>query len=104
MSDRTRADLDMIRDCSDALRRLHDEFKEHGNPADGYSEELGSDKLRDIFDDFSGTWKKTRKKLMKDIDKLAKFTKGAADTYDEVDKKLADALRDVKKQGKEKKK
>ncbi|AJE83088.1 hypothetical protein SLNWT_2712 [Streptomyces albus] len=103
MSERTRADLDMIRDCSDSLSRIHNEFKENGNPADGYGEELGHDKLRDVFDDFSGTWKKTRKKLMKDIDKLAKYTKKAAETYDEIDHKLAEALRDARKSAKGKK-
>ncbi|MFJ1972978.1 hypothetical protein ACIO93_30410 [Streptomyces sp. NPDC087903] len=103
MGDRTRADLGVIRDCSDSLFRIHREFKEHGNPADGYHDDLGSDKLRDVFDEFSDTWKKTRKKLMEDIENLAKYTKTAADTYDEVDHKLAEALRDAKKNGKGKK-
>ncbi|MFJ4920136.1 hypothetical protein [Streptomyces sp. NPDC088725] len=100
MSDRTQADLDMIRDCSDSLKAIHREFQEHGNPADGYGDDLGNEKLRDVFDDFSGTWKKTRKKLMKDIENLAKFTATAADTYDDVDRKLAEALRDARKKGK----
>jgi uncharacterized protein (DUF885 family) len=103
MSDRTRADLDTIRDCSDALFRIHQEFKENGNPADGYGDDLGSGKLRDIFEDFSDTWKKTRKKLMEDIENLAKFTKTAADTYDDIDRQLAQALRDARKNAKGKK-
>jgi hypothetical protein len=103
MSDRTRADLEMIRDCSDSLFRIHREFKEHGNPAEEYSDELGSKDLRDVFGEFSDTWKKTRKKLMKDIENLAKFTKTAADTYDDVDHKLAEALRDARKKSKGKK-
>ncbi|MFF2845671.1 hypothetical protein ACFVT5_04995 [Streptomyces sp. NPDC058001] len=100
MGDRTRADLDMIRDCSDSLFRIHREFKENSNPADGYDQSLGSDKLRDVFDDFSDTWKKTRKKLMEDIENLAKFTKTAADKYDEIDHELAQALRDARTKGK----
>ncbi|MBB5108163.1 hypothetical protein [Streptomyces spectabilis] len=103
MSDRTRADLGMIRDCSDALFRIHREFKNNSNPADEYGDALGSEKLRDVFDDFSGTWKKTRKKLMEDIEKLAKFTDTAADTYDKVDHELAEALRNARKEAKGKK-
>ncbi|MFF4231621.1 hypothetical protein [Streptomyces sp. NPDC001820] len=102
MSDRTRADLDMIKDCSDSLYRIHREFKENGNPADDYENALGSEKLRDVFDDFSSTWKKNRKQLMKDIESLAKFTANAAETYDKVDHELAEALRGAKKSGKRK--
>ncbi|WP_405733108.1 hypothetical protein OG885_19405 [Streptomyces sp. NBC_00028] len=103
MGDRTRADLDMIRDCSDNLFSIHREFKEHGNPADEYMDDLGSNTLRDVFEEFSDTWKKTRKKLMKDIENLAKYTKTAADTYDDIDHKLAQALRDARKNSKGKK-
>ncbi|MFF4401402.1 hypothetical protein [Streptomyces sp. NPDC001480] len=104
MADRMRADLDMIKDCSDALFAIHKEFDKHGNPADGYDEALGSDKLRDVFDDFSDTWKKNRKKLMEDIEGLAKFTANAAKTYDKLDHELANALRDARKSGKKGKK
>ncbi|MFD5633734.1 hypothetical protein ACFWJM_06260 [Streptomyces sp. NPDC127077] len=97
MADRTRYDLDLIKDCSDSLYRIHREFDQHGNPADGYGDDLGSDRLRDVFDDFSDTWKKNRKKLMKDIENLAKYTAEAAKAYEDIDHKLADALRNAKK-------
>ncbi|MFF1377058.1 hypothetical protein [Streptomyces sp. NPDC058308] len=104
MSGRTRADLGVIRECSESLFRIHREFKDNSNPADGYDNALGSEKLRDVFDDFSDTWKKTRKKLMKDIEQLAKFTDTAADTYDKVDHELAEALRKARKDAKKGKK
>ncbi|GLW44779.1 hypothetical protein Stsp02_04410 [Streptomyces sp. NBRC 14336] len=104
MADRIQADLDLIKDCSDALFGIHREFDRNGNPAEGYGDELGSDKLRDVFDDFSDTWKKNRKKLMKDIEYLAKFTENAAKSYDGLDRDLANALRDAKKSGKKSKK
>jgi hypothetical protein len=104
VADRMQADLDMIKDCSDALFRLHKEFDKHGNPADGYGDELGSDTLRDVFDDFSDTWEKNRKKLMKDLENLAKFTQNAAKSYDGLDHELANALREAKKSGKKGKK
>ncbi|MFJ4832875.1 hypothetical protein ACIP79_23670 [Streptomyces sp. NPDC088747] len=100
MADRTRYDLDMIKDCSDSLHRIHREFEENGNPADGYGDDLGSDKLRDVFDDFSETWQKNRKKLMKDIENLAKYTGNAAKAYEDIDHELAQALRDAKKSDK----
>ncbi|WP_434596260.1 hypothetical protein [Streptomyces sp. A5-4] len=103
MGDRTRADLDMIEDCSNSLYRIHREFKENGNPADGYGDALGSDKLRDVFDEFSDTWKKNRKKLMEDIESLAKFTATAAESYDKIDHDLAESLRGVKNEKKGKK-
>ncbi|MER6677109.1 hypothetical protein [Streptomyces sp. NPDC000983] len=97
MGDRIQADLDLIKDCSDALFGIHKEFDRRGNPAEGYGDELGSDTLRDVFDDFSDTWKKNRKELMKDIENLAKFTGNAAKSYDGLDRELAKALRDAKK-------
>ncbi|MFF0225985.1 hypothetical protein [Streptomyces sp. NPDC004629] len=66
MADRTRADLDTIRDCSDSLFRIHREFKEHGSPAAAefrFRDDLGENP--------------------------AKHTKTAADTYDDVDRKPA---------------
>jgi gas vesicle protein len=104
VADRIRADLDLIKDCSNALFAIHKEFDKHGNPADGYDDVLGSDTLRGVFDDFSDTWKKNRKKLMKDIENLAKFTADTAKSYDKLDHELANALRDVKKSGKKGKK
>ncbi|MFE9311323.1 hypothetical protein ACFYM5_27270 [Streptomyces sp. NPDC006706] len=100
MADRIRYDLDLIKDCSDSLYRIHREFKEHGNPADGHSDDLGSDRLRDVFDDFSSTWKRNRKKLMKDIENLAKYTANAAKSYEKIDHELAEALRRARKSGK----
>ncbi|MFJ6296780.1 hypothetical protein ACIQJX_25880 [Streptomyces griseoviridis] len=103
MADRTRYDLDLIKECSNSLYRMHREFKDHGDPSDGYREDLGSDKLRDVFDDFSDTWKKNRKKLMKDIENLAKYTAEAAKSYEKIDHDLAQALRGAKSNGKKEK-
>ncbi|MER5518711.1 MULTISPECIES: hypothetical protein [unclassified Streptomyces] len=103
MADRTRFDLDLIKECSNSLYRIHREFKEHGNPAEDYGDELGVGNLRDAFDDFSDNWKKSRKKLMKDIESLAKYTAEAAKAYEDIDHKLAEALRGAKKSGKKEK-
>ncbi|WP_419995867.1 WXG100 family type VII secretion target [Streptomyces boninensis] len=99
MGDGIKADLKVIRACSRALYRIHRQFKDHGNPADGYMSDLGYEGLRDAFDDFNDTWKKTRGKLVDELEELAKFTEKAADGYDRVDTKLANALRKAAKEG-----
>jgi uncharacterized protein YukE len=103
MADKIRYDLDLIKRCSNSLYGIHREFKENGNPANGYGDSLGSEKLRDSFEDFSETWEKNRKKLMEDIESLAKYTADAAKAYEDIDHDLAQALRDARKNGKKEK-
>ncbi|MFE7811179.1 hypothetical protein ACFU5P_04190 [Streptomyces sp. NPDC057433] len=92
MADRTAYDLDMIKRCSRTLRKIHREFEHHGNPADGYQDDLGHDGLKDAFDEFGSTWKKTRKKLTGELEKLAEYTAVAAQKYEEIDHELAKAI------------
>jgi hypothetical protein len=99
MGDKTAYDLDLIKDCSRSLGKIHREFEQHGNPADGYNDSLGHGGLKDAFDDFGGTWKKTRKKLMKEIKKLAEATSVAAQKYEEIDHELAKAISGAKGKG-----
>ncbi len=97
MSD-LKADTERIRECSDALKRVHDEFTTHGNPADRYTEsELGSSLLTGAFDDFGSNWKIHRKQLAKELESLGKITEDAAKTYDAADHDLANALRALDK-------
>jgi uncharacterized protein YukE len=100
MADRTAYDLDMIKQCSRDLGKIHREFEEHGNPADEYRDELGHGGLKEAFDDFGSTWKKTRKKLTKEIKKLAEYTAAAAEKYEEIDHELAKAIAEAKGKGK----
>lgn len=99
MSD-LKADTARIRECSDALKRIHDQFANHANPAQGYStSEMGSSLLVDAFDEFGSNWKIHREQLKEELEKLAKATEAAADTYDAQDAALAKALRDQDKAG-----
>ncbi|WP_046726477.1 hypothetical protein [Streptomyces humi] len=100
MADRIRYDLDMIKGCSRTLGKLHNEFDQHGNPSDGYEDELGHEGLKDAFDDFGTTWKKTRKKLSKELKKLADYTGAAAEKYEEIDHELAKAIAENTGKGK----
>jgi uncharacterized protein YukE len=103
MGDHIKADLAAIKRCSRDLTKIHGEFERHGNPADEYGRAVGHGGLKDAFSDFGDTWKKTRKKLMKELEQLAEFTSTAAKAYDEVDQKLAQAIRDAKAQSRGKK-
>jgi hypothetical protein len=91
-----KADTQRLRDCANALSRVHAEFTEHANPADGYDAvELGSSKLLDVFNDFGDDWRIHREKLASQIETLGKITESAADAYDGTDDALANALRKV---------
>ncbi|MEK8171327.1 putative T7SS-secreted protein [Streptomyces sp. M19] len=81
------------------MAKIHREFDKHGNPADEYNDAIGHGGLKDSFEEFGDTWKKTRKKLMEEIKTLAEATKTAAQQYEEIDKELAKALRDAKSKG-----
>lgn len=100
MADGQSYDLEMIKGCSRTLGKLHREFDQHGNPADGYQDELGHEGLKDVFDEFGTTWKKTRKKLSKELKKLADFTSAAAQKYEEIDHELAKAIAGAMGKGK----
>lgn len=95
MSDQT-ADMERIRSCSDSLKRIHDTFSKKANPAEGYDKsELGSQTLLDAFADFGSNWKIHRKELTGELKKLHKLTATVADTYEQIDHKLAEALRET---------
>lgn len=94
MSDLT-ADLDRIREFSKSLKRIHREFTQEADPADDYGiSDLGSQTVLDAFDEFGSNWKIHREELAERLKKLYGVTKRTADTFDEVDHKLAEALRD----------
>jgi hypothetical protein len=95
MSD-LQVDVERLRQCAGQLSRVESEFSHHADPADGYDQrELGSSKITDVFRDFGDNWSIHRKKLLEEIQVLGKSLETAAQAYEEVDTKLADALRKV---------
>lgn len=93
MSD-LKADTQRIRECSDELGVIYDDFTHRGNPADGYTtENLGSSDLVNPFQEFAGNWKIHRQELADKIETLGKITEAAANGYESVDADLAAALR-----------
>ncbi|MBC9731534.1 hypothetical protein [Streptomyces sp. TRM68367] len=79
MSDQ-QADVDRIKECSRALKRIRDTFAERGNPADGYGVgEIGSQKILDVFEKFGSNWKIHRQRLTEELEKLHGITTTAAE-------------------------
>ncbi|MEU9633549.1 type VII secretion target [Streptomyces tendae] len=101
MSDQT-ADLTRIKESGSALSKIHRDFKNRANPAEGLGvSTLGDRGLVKTFDDFGDNWKIHRERLMEELEKLAKILSTAAKAYEDVDHQLAEALRgtDEKKPG-----
>ncbi|MFF4566515.1 hypothetical protein [Streptomyces sp. NPDC001435] len=95
------ADTKRIRECSRAPQRIYDSFTDRANPAEDLSAaELGDSLIVDAFDDFADNWKIHRKDLATQIRKLGVITLEAAKSYDAVDAKLAQALREQDKRAK----
>ncbi|MCE7080594.1 hypothetical protein [Streptomyces sp. ST2-7A] len=89
-----RADLDRIRECSEALTGIHEAFSNAANPLDGADRTtVGSQELVDVFDEFEDNWRLGREKLLAELEKLAGITEFAAESYEAVDRELAAALR-----------
>ncbi|KOU02673.1 type VII secretion target [Streptomyces sp. WAC8370] len=103
MGDHIKADLATIKKCSRDLGKIHGEFERNGNPAAEYGHAVGHGGLKNAFEEFGDTWKKTRKKLMKELESLAEFTATAAKAYDQIDQELAKAIREAKAKSKGKK-
>ncbi|MGW0736227.1 hypothetical protein [Streptomyces sp. NPDC002851] len=92
------ADLGRIRECARALNRIHRTFTHDANPALCYSQSaLGSDQIVDVFSEFSSNWEIHRKKLVEELEGLAKLTKAAAKGFEKIDTDLANALRKADK-------
>ncbi|MFJ4920894.1 hypothetical protein [Streptomyces sp. NPDC088725] len=92
------ADIERIKECAAALKRVHDTFSKRSNPAKAFGTgELGSQRLLDAFDEFDSNWKVRRRKLTDELLSLHKITKTAADSYEQVDSELANALRESDK-------
>ncbi|MEK8171316.1 hypothetical protein NKH77_23320 [Streptomyces sp. M19] len=97
MSDHTKADLDVIRGMAHGLRKVHTAFKDISKLNERYEDDIGDGDLTHALGDFADNWDKSREELMGEVDKLAKGADAAADTYDGMDKQLADALRDAQR-------
>ncbi|MFC8370483.1 MULTISPECIES: hypothetical protein [unclassified Streptomyces] len=101
MSDQT-ADLTRIKESGSALSKIHRDFKNRANPAEGLGvSTLGDQSLVKVFDDFGDNWKIHRERLMEELEKLSKILSTAAKAYEDIDHQLAEALRgtDKKKPG-----
>ncbi|MEU3334026.1 hypothetical protein [Streptomyces sp. NPDC006668] len=101
MSDQT-ADLARIKESARSISKIHKEFTQSANPADGLGVSvLGEKGLVDVFDDFGDNWRVHRERLADELEKLSKILTTASKAYEDIDHQLAEALRgtDSKKPG-----
>ncbi|SBT92964.1 hypothetical protein GA0115233_105442 [Streptomyces sp. DI166] len=103
--DRTRADLDVIREMGNGLARVKKAFEGLEKLGGKYGEDFGDRDVADKFEDFAGSWEINREKLTEEVAALAKMAKTAAKTYEDIDHALAEAIRNAqdpksKKKGK----
>ncbi|MEN3585916.1 hypothetical protein AAH978_17395 [Streptomyces sp. ZYX-F-203] len=88
------ADIGRMRDCARDLRRIREALGDQANPAQGYGvAEIGSQLILQRFDDFESNWRIRREQLMGELDALQRIIAGAAQSYEELDRALVDALR-----------
>ncbi|MEU4166006.1 hypothetical protein AB0F46_03850 [Streptomyces sp. NPDC026665] len=93
MSDQT-ADITRIKESARSLSKIHREFSQNANPADGLGVgTLGEQSLVDVFDDFGDNWKIHRERLTDELKKLSEILSAAAKAYEDIDHQLAEALR-----------
>ncbi|MEU9735711.1 hypothetical protein [Streptomyces sp. NPDC048002] len=90
--DRTRADLDAIREMGNGLGRVKKAFDGLEKLGGKYGDDFGHGDLADKFEDFAGSWEINRGKLAEEVEALAKIAKTAAKVYDDVDRELAEAI------------
>ncbi|WP_328670779.1 hypothetical protein OG410_24100 [Streptomyces sp. NBC_00659] len=97
MSDQT-ADITRIKESARSLSKIHGEFSQNANPADGLGVgTLGEQSLVDVFDDFGDNWKIHRERLTDELKKLSGILSAAAKAYEDIDHQLAEALRSTDK-------
>jgi hypothetical protein len=75
------------------LRTVATEFEGLDKLMDAYDQKtVGHRLLHERLQDFSDGWDDNRKKMVEEIQGLGEVAKTAAESYDEIDKQLVDAL------------
>lgn len=74
------------------LKTLHDDFTHSTDIAGHYTGDMGSGDVAGAMSDFASDWSKKRDQLASELDTLAKTATMAAQTWDGLDRDLADAL------------
>jgi len=95
-SQELRYNYDTLMSASRTLGQISKDFGDAGRKADEVAKLVGDSgtaiDLSRAIRSFADAWDDKRAKLMERIDSLAEVTKGVAETFNEVDTKLAQAL------------
>ncbi|QKW09255.1 hypothetical protein HUT18_25605 [Streptomyces sp. NA04227] len=97
-------DLEVIRSMGQGLTEIKAAFDGLDKLKGQYEDDFGEHDLAWQFGDFAGNWDHHREELGEEVKRLGEIAKGAAKTYDEVDRELAKALRESDRKAADKKK
>lgn len=91
-ADHVNIDTKMLADMGTQLGRLRDDFNNATGNVDGFSGDMGSGDVANAMHDFASDWSKKKGEMVNQLDTLSKCATGAAQTWDGLDKNLADAM------------
>ncbi|MEC4016492.1 hypothetical protein [Streptomyces sp. H27-D2] len=103
MGDGIKADLGVIRGMGNGLDDVKKAFDGLSKLTNKYGDDFGDSDLADTFEDFASNWEISREGLTEEVAALGKIAKAAAEAYEEIDSKLAQAIRKAQEPEKGKK-
>lgn len=86
-------DVDALTELSRQLEQVKRSLEGAQDSIDAYRGRLGSSRIEDALGDFVDGWRDGRKKIIGGVDDLLGRIRGAIDTYNEQERKLAEATR-----------
>lgn len=90
-------DLNVIRSMGKGLGEIKDSFTGLSKLVANYGEDFGEPGLQECFKEFVENWEINRERLTEEVASLASIAKSAAESYESIDRQLAQSLRDAKK-------
>lgn len=85
-------DTATLADIGSQLKTLHDDFVHSTDITGAYTGDMGSGDVAGAMGDFASDWSTKRDQLASQLDTLAKTATLAAQTWDGLDRDLANAL------------
>lgn len=84
--------LDQLSTLADDLEAIQHELENAEGNGDAAAEATGDDELRERMNDFHSKWDAKRGDMLKNVQQLAGMIRNVADTFQQVDNDLANAL------------
>ncbi len=92
--DKLKVNTSDLRDISDSLKVIGDEFQDANENSDQLADAVGEPTLAGHIRDFATNWDVRRKDFVDKISKLQQNVEHGADEFDKTDQDLSDSLTD----------